>query len=158
MQSLTEQHHEDLGVVTALYTYEDFVKMSSTLSPSDDADENRVGRVLRVATDEEKKLLPMKSEREGPLLKACQTFVDRFCLDMAVHGVEYQFDGNVLFVYYAARGRVDFRSLVQHIVRIYCRKTRIQMKKTSQCRDFIPERFAAEALATGQYFVPGCAF
>ena len=144
---------EDLGVVTALYTSEHFAKMRALVGPSEDADENKVGKVLRIATFEERSLLPLKAEKEIPLLSACQYFAEQMKLELAILGAEYQFDGKVLFVYYTSLERVDYREFVHQIIRLCCnKKTRVQMKKkTSSSLVFEPKAFATTALAMGEY-------
>lgn len=154
VQSFVDKSQEDLGVVTRIYTPEEFDALKEYEGPSEDADENKVGRVLRLALPEELKYLPMKFQREHPLLRICQTFVERNMLPMTVYGVEYQYDGNVLYVYYVSKDRVDFRPLVKFLIKMYCKGTRIQMKKTNQCRDFVPVAWASEALITGKHCAP----
>ena len=152
IKSFLDESHEDLGVVTAVYSPAAFKSYCQRVGPSEDADENTVGEILRLALPEERKLLPVKFQREHPLLRICQAFVDKILLPMTVYGVDFQFDGNVLFVYYVSKDRVDFRPLVRFLARKYCRGVRIQMKKTNQCREFIPFRFASESLISGKYF------
>lgn len=151
VQSFVDKSHEDMGVVTEIMTENQFNDSLQFLGPSDDPEENKLGKLLRIALPEERKYLPMKFQREHPLLRICQTYTVRHSLPMIIHGVEYQFDGNVLFVYYTSRERVDFRPLVKFLIKMYCKGTRIQMKKTDQSRDFIPNASAAEALITGKY-------
>jgi cell fate regulator YaaT (PSP1 superfamily) len=67
---------------------------------------------------------------------------------MKVYGVEYQFDGNIIFIYYTADTRIDYRSFVYDLVK-ECKNTRVKMKKTNQCRKFIPKVWATQALITG---------
>lgn len=153
VQSFVDKSLEDLGVVTALYTSERFAKMRAMNGPSEDADENKVGKVLRVATWEERQLLPLKAEKEIPLLSACQYFAEQMKLELVILGAEYQFDGKVLFVYYSSVDRVDYREFVHQIIRLCCnKKTRVQMKKkTNTSLVFEPKAFAASALASGEY-------
>lgn len=154
VQSFVDKSQEDLGIVVAVHSPEEFERLMKAEGPFLDADENKVGKVLRVALPEERSFLPVKAQRESPLLRICQTFIDRILLPMTVYGVEYQFDGNLLYVYYVSQDRVDFRPLVTFLSRKYCRGTRIQMKKTNHCREFMPLSFAAEALASGVHSAP----
>lgn len=151
VQSFIDKSQEDLGVVTCVYSSEEFTQLMELNGPFEDADENKVGSLLRRASLHERQLLPLKSQQELPLLRLCQSFIDRILLPMTVYGVEYQFDGNLLYVYYVSRDRVDFRPLVRFLSKQYCKGIRIQMKKTNQCREFVPFAFAAEALSSGQY-------
>lgn len=151
MQSFVDKSHEDLGVVTKIYEPEEFAEMRSREESYEDADENKVGRVLRVASPEERKFLPMKYQREHPLFRICQNYVIRHLIPITVHGAEYQYDGQVLFVYYESKERVDYRPLVKFLIKMYCQGTRVQMKNVLHCREFKPLAFAAEALITGKH-------
>lgn len=139
-----------MGIITQIYSPEAFDALRASEGRFEDPDDNKVGRVLRLALPEERKFLPVKFQREHPLLRICQNFVLRHLLPMTVHGVEYQFDGNVLFVYYVAKERVDFRPLVKFLIKVYCQGTRIQMKNTLMCREFKANAVAADAMITGK--------
>lgn len=139
---------QDLGVVTCMYTVEEFMNLKQFLGRSQDAEENFVGTVLRVATMDERAMLPYKHSREPPTLAIAKKIVKKYSLSMHVYGVEYQFDGKILYVYYTADNRVDYRGFVFDMVR-ECNNTRVKMKKTNQCRKFVPQPKAALALATG---------
>ena len=153
VRSLVDKSQEDLGVVTQIYTSSEFDALIARLGPSEDADENKIGRVLRVALPEERQLLPVKFEREAPLVRVCQAFVQRNHIAMTVYGVEFQFDGQILYVYYVSKDRVDFRPLVKFLIKTYCKGIRVQMRKTTQRRHFTPCQFATEALITGKQCV-----
>lgn len=153
VQSFVDKSLEDLGVVTSLFTSEKFAKMRQQASPSLDVEENKVGKILRLATSEERIVLPLKFEKEIPLLRSCQFFAEQMNLNLSIYGVEYQFDGKVLFIYYNSLDRVDYREFVQHVIRLCCPKTRVQMKKSSAGLGFVPKLYAACSLATGEYHV-----
>ena len=152
VRSLIDKTQEDLGVVTQIYTSSEFDALLARLGPSEDADENKIGRVLRIAQSEERELLPLKHKKEQPILNVCQAFVQRNQMPMTVYGVEYQFDGKIMFVYYLSKDRVDFRPLVKFLIKTYCTDTRVQMRKTNQRRTFLPYDFAAKQLVTGVYY------
>jgi len=137
VQSYVDKHSEDLGVITDIYTFEQYDEMTKVLGPSEDPDENKVGKILRMATMVEKEYLSQKQQRENFLLSACKQYVENRSILMTIHGVEYQFDGNVLFIYYMSRDRVDFRPLVKFLLKLYCKATRIQLKRIDQCREYI---------------------
>lgn len=151
VQSFVDKSHEDMGVVTDIMTENQYHERCQLWGPTEDPEESKLGKLLRVASPEERKYLPQKFQREHPLLRICQTYTVRHSLPMIIHGVEYQFDGNVLFVYYTSRERVDFRPLVKFLIKMYCKGSRIQMKKTDTSRDFNPCPFASEALITGKH-------
>ncbi len=82
------------------------------------------------------------------LLKACLHLVTNvYRLKMKVTGVDYQFDGTKLTLYYTSDVRVDYRELVRDLFAKF--HTRIWMKKTNQCKTFVPHQFATQALTTG---------
>ena len=139
-----DKHSEDLGVITDIYTFEQYDEMTKVLGPSEDTDENKVGKIIRMGTIEEREFLPQKQQRENFLMNVCKQYVENRGLLMTIHGVEYQFDGNVLFIYYMSRDRVDFRPLVKFLLKLYCKATRIQLKRIDQCRDFIPLPYASQ--------------
>jgi len=140
-----------LGIVTEIYSAEEHDELVAALGPSEDADDNKIGKILRIANTDDKMYLPRKLERETFYLNACQQYVARTFLPMNVYGVEYQFDGNVLFVYYLSNDRVDFRPLVKFLIKAFCRGIRIQMKRTNLCREFIPVASASYSLSTGNF-------
>ena len=148
VESHVDPNQCDLGVLTKLYTVEGFYAWKRLRGRSHDHEENMVGRVLRVASLSERELLPIKLARETTILVTCQQLTLLHHINMKVYGVEYQFDGNILFVYYIADSRVDYRSFVYDLIKD-CKNTRVKMKKTNQCRKFIPKDWAANALTTG---------
>ena len=157
VQSFMEKSQVDLGVVTRIYNPDQYRALKFVEGPFKDEEENKVGIILRVASLLERSVLPIKYQREKPLLTACQGFVRHFFIPMTVYGLEFQFDGNVLFVYYVSEYRVDFRPLIKFLIRNYCNGIRIQMKKTNLCREFQPLRFATEGLMSGKYCMTGTA-
>lgn len=134
-----------------IYSNDEFETLRSLEGPGEDFDENRVGVVLRLASEEDRGQLPTKYKKEQPLLRICQAFVSLHKIPMSIYGVEYQFDGRVVYVYYVSKDRVDFRPLVKYLVKKHCQGVRVQMKKTTQCRPFVPVPFATEALISGKY-------
>ena len=138
----------DMGVVTALHSVEEFIELKKHLGRSQDEEENFLGTVIRVASMKERMRLPVKWKREGPTLVAAQWIASKLNLVMDLYEAEYQFDGKVLYLYYRAENRVDYRELV-HEVSQACGGVRVKMKKTDQCRKFIPHGFAKVSLATG---------
>lgn len=149
VQSFVDPNQVDMGILTKMYTVDAFYAWKRLRGRSQDHEENAVGRVIRVATQMERQLLPMKYAREGPLLEACHRLTILHGINMKVYGVEYQFDGNVIFVYYTADTRVDYRAFVYDLLK-ESNHTRVKMKKTNQCRKFIPKEWAVTALVTGQ--------
>lgn len=143
-----EKNQEDLGVITNAYSVEDFHLMRSYVGLSQDAEENTVGNILRLATMADRMKLPKKMNREEMILQLCRDLaVNEYHLSMNIYGVEYQFDGLKLSVYYTSDARVDYREFAQDLFSRF--RTKIWMRKTNQCSVFIPKPFATRALQTG---------
>jgi len=143
-----EKNQEDLGVITNAYSLEDFHLMRSYVGLSQDAEENVVGNILRLATMADRIKLPKKLVREEHILQLCRELArEKYFLSMNIYGVEYQFDGLKLNVYYTSDARVDYREFAQDLFARF--RTKIWMRKTNQCTVFIPKPFATRALQTG---------
>lgn len=138
----------DLGIVTTLWTVDEYLDHKRNIGKSLDEEENFLGTVLRVATTKERAKLPAKLENEIPTLITAKQIAMELGLLMDVYEAEYQFDGRILYLYYTAASRVDYRELVHQMVEA-CNNTRVKMKKTNLCRKFIPKKFATVALETG---------
>src|SRR5437660_560070 len=97
----------DMGILTKITTLENFMQVKSLRGRSQDKEENSVGRILRIASLAERSLLAPKCSRETALLDIAKLFAGAHQLAMNVYGVDFQFDGKILFVYYTADSRVD---------------------------------------------------
>lgn len=147
--SHVETDQMDLGILIRMFTHVEYIRYKETLGRSQDREENYVGVVLRIANRNERRLLPAKFAKEAELLRFAQRLVqDAGNLPMNVQDVEFQYDGNILFVYYTSDGRVDYRTFVYDMMK-ECNNTRVKMKKTNNCRPFVPNSFAQIALCTG---------
>ncbi len=166
---------EDLGVVTGVLSMQQLVQrrlQARSVADEEDAD---LGRILRIASDDERAQLPAKLHDEQEIVqvrlkneKHCKSMSTLTCslfsqlciqlaqytfgLPMQVVTAEYQFDRHRLNIYYSSLTRVDFRELIKSLFSVY--QTRIWMKKTNQGRPFVPEQFAAMSMATGERFYP----
>ncbi len=92
-----------------------------------DAPQRHVGRVLRVATEQD-----LSEERHinagaADELTACQRLVTKHGLPMKLITCEHLFGGERIVFYFMAEGRVDFRQLVRDLAREY--QTRIEMRQ-----------------------------
>eukprot|EP01041_Mallomonas_annulata_P002272 gene2272-4421_t len=105
-------------------------------------------RITRLATDEERELLPGKAMEEMQVLQVCREKVHlQFLLPMQVIDAEYQFDRHKLTFFFEADRRVDFRELVRDLFALY--KTRIWMQQIDA--SFQPNEWASRALTTGHH-------
>jgi cell fate regulator YaaT (PSP1 superfamily) len=86
-----------------------------------------VQRVLRPATEEELRHLERIRDEDATALRTCRERVEGSRLPMRMIDAEYQFDGNRVTFYFTAEGRVDFRSLVRDLAKVF--RTRIELRQ-----------------------------
>ncbi|MCL2003606.1 MAG: stage 0 sporulation family protein [Oscillospiraceae bacterium] len=84
-------------------------------------------KVIRVATEYDKKTLEQILQKEQEALEICRQKVERHGLVMKVVEVDYTFDGNKIIFYFTADGRVDFRELVKDLASVF--RTRIELRQ-----------------------------
>lgn len=65
--------------------------------------------------------------KEMEALAVCRSKARDFRLDIKIVRCEYNFDGGRLLIYFSSEERVDFRSLVRELARIF--RTRIEMRQ-----------------------------
>jgi cell fate regulator YaaT (PSP1 superfamily) len=65
--------------------------------------------------------------KEMEALAICRSKARDFHLDIKIVRCEYNFDGGRLLIYFSSEERVDFRSLVRELARIF--RTRIEMRQ-----------------------------
>ncbi len=83
--------------------------------------------VIRIATDEDKKIYDDNEARAREAYTICEQKIKEHGLDMKLVDVEYTFDNTKLLFYFTADGRIDFRDLVRDLAAIY--KTRIELRQ-----------------------------
>lgn len=83
--------------------------------------------VVRIATDEDKKIFEENERKAAEAYKVCEEKIAKHGLDMKLIDVEYTFDNTKLLFYFTADGRIDFRDLVKDLAAIY--KTRIELRQ-----------------------------
>ena len=84
-------------------------------------------KVIRKATDKDKKHYEECRKKEQEAFEVCQKKIKEHKLDMALTEVEYKFDNSKILFYFTADGRIDFRELVKDLAAIY--KTRIELRQ-----------------------------
>lgn len=84
-------------------------------------------KVLRVASEEDKKIYWNNKNKERDALSLCLQKVQQHNLDMKLIDVEYTFDNNKIIFYFTADGRIDFRELVKDLASVF--KTRIELRQ-----------------------------
>lgn len=83
--------------------------------------------VVRIATDEDKRMRAMYEAKEADAFAVCQEKIAAHGLDMKLVDVEYTFNGSKVVFYFTADERVDFRELVKDLA--YALKTRIELRQ-----------------------------
>jgi cell fate regulator YaaT (PSP1 superfamily) len=84
-------------------------------------------KVIRVANEEDIKILSENKEKEQEAFKICEKKIEAHGLQMNLVDVEYTFDRSKLLFYFTADGRVDFRELVKDLASTF--KTRIELRQ-----------------------------
>ena len=84
-------------------------------------------KVIRKATDKDKKHYEECKKKEQEAFEVCQKKIKEHKLDMALTEVEYKFDNSKILFYFTADGRIDFRELAKDLAAIY--KTRIELRQ-----------------------------
>lgn len=83
--------------------------------------------VIRVATEEDQKVVERNKEKEKSAYKICQEKIEKHGLEMKLVQAEYTFDNNKLLFYFTADGRIDFRELVKDLASVF--RTRIELRQ-----------------------------
>ena len=84
-------------------------------------------RMLRVATDADRKTLERNKKRADEAFIVCKRKIEERGLDMNLVTVECTFDMNKMLFYFTADGRVDFRELVKDLASVF--RTRIELRQ-----------------------------
>ncbi|HIX90737.1 MAG TPA: stage 0 sporulation family protein [Candidatus Agathobaculum pullicola] len=84
-------------------------------------------RMVRVATDEDKKTLARNKKRADEAFVICKNKIEERGLEMNLVTAECTFDMNKMLFYFTADGRVDFRELVKDLASIF--RTRIELRQ-----------------------------
>ena len=90
-------------------------------------DNVRTGRILRPASDEDRRSLEEVAAREKTVFKNGQAMIAERKLQMQLVDIEQIFGGERIVFYYLAEKRVDFRELVKGMAREF--NTRIEMRQ-----------------------------
>lgn len=90
-------------------------------------DNKRVGRVLRLASDEDHRSREEVAARERGFFTNAERLIDARKLQMKLVDVEQVFGGERIVFYYLAEKRVDFRELVRELAREF--NARIEMRQ-----------------------------
>lgn len=109
------------------------VEFGTVLSEADDrtgqflGEKVRTGRILRLASDEDRRSLQEVAERENQFFSDAENMIADRRLQMQLVDVEQVFGGERIVFYYLAEKRVDFRELVKGMAREF--NARIEMRQ-----------------------------
>ena len=88
------------------------VEMGTVLIPPKEVEDDKVIQplkpVIRVATDEDEKVMERNKEKEAEAYVICKEKIAKHGLEMKLVAAEYTFDNNKLLFYFTADGRIDF--------------------------------------------------
>ena len=107
------------------------VEMGTVLIPPKEVEDDKVIQplkpVIRVATDEDEKVMERNKEKEAEAYVICKEKIAKHGLEMKLVATEYTFDNNKLLFYFTADGRIDFRELVKDLASVF--RTRIELRQ-----------------------------
>ena len=109
------------------------VEFGSVLCEADDktgdylGENTRTGRILRLASDEDRRSLDEVAEREQTFFNQANAMIEERSMQMQLVDVEQVFGAERLIFFYLAEKRVDFRELVKVMAREF--STRIEMRQ-----------------------------
>ena len=107
------------------------VEMGTVLIPPREVEDEKVIQplkpVIRIATDEDEKIVEKNKEKEKEAFEICKEKIQKHGLEMKLVNAEYTFDNNKLLFYFTADGRIDFRELVKDLAAVF--RTRIELRQ-----------------------------
>lgn len=107
------------------------IEMGAVLIPPKEVDDDKVVQplkpVIRIATDDDEKVIEKNKEKEAEAYVICKEKIAKHGLDMKLVAAEYTFDNNKLLFYFTADGRIDFRELVKDLASVF--RTRIELRQ-----------------------------
>ena len=107
------------------------IEMGTVLIPPRDVEDEKVIQplkpVIRIATDEDEKIVEKNKEKEKEAFDICKEKIQKHGLEMKLVNAEYTFDNNKLLFYFTADGRIDFRELVKDLAAVF--RTRIELRQ-----------------------------
>ncbi|MGE0268020.1 MAG: stage 0 sporulation family protein [Candidatus Omnitrophota bacterium] len=89
--------------------------------------ESAKGKILRKATPGDLKQIENNREKAKDALNVCSRKITERKLDMRITKIEYTFDCSKILFFFTAEGRVDFRSLVKDLAKVF--RVRIELKQ-----------------------------
>lgn len=102
------------------------VAASGNKTVDDDSIVSPLKSVLRIATDEDIKILESNKKKEKEAYEICLKKIEEHNLDMSLSEVEYAFDGSKIIFYFTADGRIDFRELVKDLASAFHKRIELR--------------------------------
>ena len=107
------------------------IEMGTVLIPPKEVDDDKVVQplkpVIRIATDDDEKVIEKNKEKEAEAYVICKEKIAKHGLDMKLVAAEYTFDNNKLLFYFTADGRIEFHELVKDLASVF--RTRIELRQ-----------------------------
>lgn len=107
------------------------VEYGQVATPNHEVEDDQIvkplRRVLRAATEEDKKTVEENQRLEKEAFAICEKKIRAHQLEMKLVEVEYTFDRGKILFYFTADGRVDFRELVKDLASVF--RTRIELRQ-----------------------------
>ena len=85
------------------------------------------GKVLRKASEKDMEIIKENRSRIGECVAICKEKIKAYKLPMKLIDAEYSFDRTKITFYYWSESRIDFRSLVKELAKIF--NCRIEMRQ-----------------------------
>ena len=127
----------DMYVIAKVERGEDIGQISNCATTDLDLDKKydkgEIGKILRIATDEDNKQLKIVEKKEQEAKEKFLQLVKKYPFEMKLLDTCYQLDGNKLTFFFSADGRIDFRDFVRELATEF--KTRIELHQTSGRED-----------------------
>ena len=82
--------------------------------------------VVRVATDNDKRVAEINRQREAEAMVICRQKIAEHGLEMKLVGAECSFEGGKTTFFFTSDGRVDFRELVKDLAGVF--RNRIELR------------------------------
>ena len=124
----------DFELETAMYVIVETargIEMGTVLIPPKEVEDDKVVStlkpVIRIATDEDEKIISKNKDKEKEAFAICKEKIIKHGLEMKLVDAEYTFDNNKLLFYFTADGRIDFRDLVKDLASVF--RTRIELRQ-----------------------------
>lgn len=117
----------DIGIVTLRGIY---IEKLLSLSKKSREEIDKETFILRIANSQDIEKWKHNIKKEQDTLKKVRELAKGYNLSMKVSDVEYQADGQKMYIYYVAEDRIDFRELLKEVILKF--KKKIELKQIGQ--------------------------